>query len=434
MTIRERTRLRIGAAVGAAAIMLASSSAPAEEADARHPPCDATNPVIAWDLIAQTAIWDVAGQVPWEQSRSFTMVHAAIYDAVNAITGVRYEPYLVAPRAAGFESLDAAVATAAYEVLVSLFPDQEPTLRQQYDAALAEVSGGAAKQGGIRVGHEAAGALLAARQNDGAFGPETWAVGDQPGQWRPTPPFFGSGGAWVAHMKPFAIPNASMFRTPGPPALTSSAYADDLNEVQQVGSVSSTVRTADQTEAAIFWHDRHLAEWEIKRQVATTQRLNTLEAARMFAMVDVAQVDSGIVCFVEKEKWSFWRPVTAIQLADSDGNPATAADPSWMPLLITPPFPEYTSGHACTTSAAMHTFEFFFGRDDIAFSASSAESGTTRHFGSFSQALAEVIEARIWGGVHFRSADREGANIGAGVSTYVTHHYFRHLRRSGQEK
>jgi hypothetical protein len=225
-----------------------------------------------------------------------------------------------------------------------------------------------------------------------------------------------------------------MFRTPGPPALSSSAYADDLNEVKELGSVSSTVRTPDQTEAAIFWHDRHLAEWEIKRQVATTQRLNTLEAARMFAMVDVAQVDSGIVCFTEKEKWSFWRPITAIPLADSDGNPATAGDPAWTSLLITPPFPEYTSGHACTTSAAMHTFKFFFERDDIAFSAYSAESGTTRHFGSFSQALAEVIEARIWGGVHFRSADREGANIGTGVSTYVTHHYFRRLRRSGQEK
>jgi hypothetical protein len=294
---------------------------------------------------------------------------------------------------------------------------------------LAEVPGGRAKQGGIRVGREAAAAILAARQNDGSFGSQSWAIGDQPGQWRPTPPFFGSGGAWVGHMKPFAIPSASMFGTLGPPALSSSTYADDLNEVELLGSASSTVRTPDQTEAAIWWHDRHLVEWEIKRQLATTQRLNTLEAARMFALVDITQVDAAIVCFTEKERWSFWRPITAVQLADSDGNPATAGDPAWTPLLITPPFPEYTSGHLCGTAALMDTLKFFFRRDDVAFSAYSVDSGTTRHFGSFSQALAEVLEARIWGGVHFRSADIDGASIGTGVSAYVTHHYFRRVRR-----
>ena len=223
-----------------------------------RPDCDTGNPVILWDLHAQTAIWDVAGQLPWEQSRSFAMVHAAVYDAVNAIAGVPYEPYLVAPRAAGFESLDAAVASASYEVLRSLFPQQEAALRQMYDEALAEVPGGIARRGGIRVGREAAAAIIEARHNDGAFGSQTWVVGDQPGQWRPTPPFFGSGGAWVAHLEPFAIPGTEAFRTPGPPALTSRAYADDLNEVQLLGSASSAVRSLDQTQAAIWWHDRQL--------------------------------------------------------------------------------------------------------------------------------------------------------------------------------
>jgi hypothetical protein len=252
-------------------------------------------------------------------------------------------------------------------------------------------------------------------------------VGTQPGQWRPTPPFFAADGAWVGHVKPFLIPSASMFRTSGPPALTSRAYARDFNEVKTVGSASSTVRTPDQTQAAIWWHDRHLTEWEIKRQLATSQRLNTLQTARMFALVDLTEADAGIACFNEKEAWSFWRPVTAVQLADTDGNPQTAADPNWTPLLITPPFPDYTSGHACGTAATMSALAFFFGRDNIAFSAFSIASGTTRHFDSFSQALGELINARVWGGIHFRTADIQGAKIGLEVTGFMAGHYFRHL-------
>jgi len=139
----------------------------------------------------------------------------------------------------------------------------------------------------------------------------------------------------------------------------------------------------------------------------------------MFAMVDLAQADAAIVCFTEKATWSFWRPVTAVQLADTDGNPATTGDPAWMPLLITPPFPDYTSGHTCASGASMTMFRTFFHRDDIAFSAFSEASGTTRHFTSFSQALTEVINARVWGGIHFRSADIDGARIGAQVAGFV---------------
>jgi len=187
--------------------------------------------------------------------------------------------------------------------------------------------------------------------------------------------------------------------------LTSAAYARDLNEVKAVGAANSTVRTPDQTDAAIWWHDRHLTEWEIKRQLAAGQHLDVPQAARMFAMVDLAQADAAIVCFTEKATWSFWRPVTAVQLADTDGNPATVGDPAWMPLLVTPPFPDYTSGHACASGASMSMFRTFFHRDDIAFSAFSEASGTTRHFTGFSQALTEVINARVWDGIHFRSAD-----------------------------
>ena len=381
-----------------------------------------TNAVIAWDVNAQTAIYEVARQQPYVTSRSFAMVQGAVYDAVNAIAGSPYEPYLAAPRAHRGDSVDAAVASSAYQVLLSLFPEQADSLLVQYDASLAAIPDGRSKQGGIAVGDASAATMIAARANDGAFGNGAWVVGTQPGQWRPTPPAYAQDGAWVGDLKPFAIPSATMFRTSGPPALTSAAYAKDLNEVETIGSATSTVRTADQTEAARWWHDRRLTEWAIKRQIATNERLDTLQTARLFAMVDITLADASVACFNEKKFWSFWRPITAIQLADTDGNPATTADPAWTPLLITPPFPDYTSGHACATASDMTAMRHFFGRDDISFSAYSADSGTTRSYDSFSSALAELIEARIWGGIHFRTADVQGAKIGEGVARYVYRH------------
>ncbi|GAA4592196.1 vanadium-dependent haloperoxidase [Planotetraspora phitsanulokensis] len=386
------------------------------------------NAVIVWDRNAQTAIWDVARQQPQVQARSFAMVHGAVYDAVNAIAGSPYQPYLTAPAVKGNASTDAAVATAAFRVLNALFPAQQETLKTQYDESLAAIPDSPAKQRGISVGDQTAAAMIAARQNDGAFGSQTWPVGTQPGQWRPTPPTMANDGAWVGYLKPFLIPSGSMFRTSGPPALTSRQYTRDFNEVKTIGSVTSTVRTADQTQAAIWWHDRHLAEWEIKRQLATSQRLNTLQTSRMFAMVDLAEADATIACYNEKAAWTFWRPVTAIQLADTDGNPETVADPTWMPLLVTPPHPDFTSGHTCFTAASMSALRNFFGRDDISFSGYSADSGTTRYFRGFSQAIGEVINARIWGGIHTRTADIQGAKIGAQVTTYMVGHYFRPKR------
>jgi len=331
----------------------------------------------------------------------------------------------VAPRAKGTESVDAAVAAAAYQTLLFMFPGQSGALTAQYDQYLAGIPDGRAKQGGVAIGGQAAAAMIAARRDDGAFGGQTWVVGTAPGQWRPAPPAFASDGAWVGHVRPFMIPSGSTFRTAGPPALTSATYAREFNEVKLIGSATSPIRTADQTDAAIWWHDRRLTEWEIKRQLATTQHLNTLRAARMFAMVDLTEADAIIACFNEKEAWNRWRPVTAIQLADTDGNPATTADPNWLPLLVTPPHPDYTSGHTCSTGATMSTLTYFFRADNIAFSAFSVASGTTRCFGSFSQALAEVIEARIWGGIHTRAADVQGAQIGRAVTAYMIGHFFR---------
>ena len=185
------------------------------------------------------------------------------------------------------------------------------------------------------------------------------------------------------------------------------------------------MRTPDQTEAAIWWDDLRLVEWEIGRQLATTHRLDTLQTARLFAMVDLAAVDTMIACYKQKYDWSFWRPVTAIWLAEEDGNPATAADPAWTPLRITHPSTEYPSGHACFTAATVAALRKFFGRDDLSFSAYSADSGTTRHYDSLSEAMAELVEARIWAGLHFRTAAQDGQTLGAAVARDVLRHEFR---------
>jgi hypothetical protein len=421
---RFRTRRGVVGLAVAAAVTIGSPLAlapPLAHAASSASPAS----ILTWDSNAEYAIWDVARTAPQNTGRFFAMVHDAMYDAVNAIYGAPYQPYLVAPAAKGSESVDAAVATSAYQVLVSAFPAQQADLQAKYGQSLAAIPDGAAKKGGIAIGAKAAAAMVAARQNDGAFGPQTFPVGTEPGQWRPTPPAFANDGGWVGHVKPFMLASGSMFRTAGPPALTSSAYASEINEVKAIGAVDSTVRTTDQTQAAIWWHDRRLGEWEIKRQLVTTQHLTALQAARMFAMADTAEADADIACFSEKEAWLRWRPITAIREADTDGNAATVADPNWTPLLVTPPHPDYTSGHACATAAVMLTLTYFFKKDSIAFSAYSADSGTRRYFSSFSQAIAEVDEARIWGGIHTRSADTQGAKIGAQVVSYMIPRYFR---------
>ncbi|WP_306210173.1 vanadium-dependent haloperoxidase [Actinoplanes sp. RD1] len=386
------------------------------------------NAVVTWHLNAQNAIYEVARQPPYIAGRSFAIVSGAVYDAVNAIAGTPYEPLLAAPRAHRGDSVDAAVATAAYRTLLWQFPAQAADLQARYDAALAAVPDGPAERGGIAVGTAAAETMITARTNDGSNGPATWTVGTAPGQWRPTPPTFASDAAFAPDIKPFVIRSGADFRTPGAPALTSAEYARELNEVKALGGATSTVRTQDQTESAKWWHDRRMTEWQIRRNLATSQRLSPLQTARLFAMTDVVQADGGIACFTEKRRWSFWRPVTAVQLADTDGNPATTADPAWMPLLITPGFPEYPSGHSCSTGGVMATLRAFFGRDGLTFSAFSEDSGTTRTFTSFSQATAEVIEARIWGGVHFRSADEDGVRLGEAVSRYILAREFRPRR------
>jgi hypothetical protein len=414
------------------------------------PPVARADAVTDWNLIASNAIVVTAGQPPPVSVLHFAMVHGAVYDAVNAIDR-GHRPYLVQPSSNPTDSKEAAAATAAYRVLVGfddlpgLFPSQQPTLQPQYDAYIASLPDNppGSRANGVTIGETTARAMLTNRQNDGRFGPPPALYPPAPGIWRPTPPNFANDPSpWVGNVRPFIVPSAEMLRTDGPNALTSADYAEDFNEIKEIGSLTSATRTADETDAAIFWQDQAMALWNrIFRTLAASQNLNIVENARLFAMENLAAADALIGCWNDKYYWQFWRPITAIREADTDGNPATEADPMWLPLfdpatpvfnpppLFTPPFPDHPSGHCSATAAFTHTLKNFFGTDRIAFSAFSNKSGTTRSFNRFSDALDEVIDARVWAGIHFRTADEQGARLGKKVARYLKNHYFQPVRR-----
>jgi hypothetical protein len=408
--------------------------------------------VTDWNLIASNAIVVTAGQPPPVSALSFAMVQGAVYDAVNAIDR-GYRPYLPEPPSNPTDSKEAATAAAAFRVIVGfadlpgLFPSQQPTLQPVYDAYIAGLPDNppGSRAAGVAIGEATARTMLTARLNDGRFGPPPTLYPPAPGIWRPTPPNFANDPApWVGNVRPFIVPNVEMLRTDGPNALTSDEYAEDFNEIKEVGSLMSTTRTADQTDAAIFWQDHaHALFNRIFRALAASQNLGIADSARLFAMENLAAADAAIGCWNDKYYWQFWRPITAIREADTDGNPDTVPDPTWLPLfdpatpvchlpaLFTPPFPDHPSGHACGTGAFMHTLENFFGTDRIGFSAFSNKSCTTRSFERFSDALKEVIDARVWAGIHFRTADTQGAVLGKKVAHYLRKHYFQRVRRGG---
>jgi PAP2 superfamily len=314
---------------------------------------------------------------------------------------------------------------------VALFPGQQATLDGRLATSLALIPDGPAKTGGIEVGAAAAAAMLAARTGDGRFpsSPFTVIQGDEPGEWRSTAFLNGNPvvepAPWVGNVKPFLIPSAAALRSDGANALTSAAYAADFNEVKRLGSLTSTVRTPDQKDAALFWQANGAALFNaIFRQLADTQELDIAEAARMFAMTNMAGADGAIGCWKDKYYWNFWRPITAIRQADDDGNPATLADQTWTPLFATPPFPEHPSGHTCISGAVVKTLQDFFATDKIAFGTSSGFSQSSRSFERFSEAIKEIIDARVWAGIHFRTADVQGAVLGKKVGRYLREHYF----------
>ena len=399
-----------------------------------------------WNLIAQQQTIPLRPTAHGE-SRGMAMVEGAVYDAVNAIDG-GHQPYLVDPQSIGAQpwfSQDAAAATAAHDVLVAIAPAQQATLDGLYGTTMAGITDSFKAQGAA-VGAAAAAAMLAFRQNDGFMAAFDFNAVIQPGagNWRPVVAGATDPDAWVGNAKPFLIESPDQFRSEGPNALTSGAYTEDFNEVKELGALNSTKRTADETAAAVFWQFPPIALYNgVARSLAARYGLGTADQARLYAMINLAAADGAISCWNDKWYWHFWRPRAAIREADTDGNPNTIADPNWeslfapatptTPALATPPFPDHPSGHGCVSGATLHAFQDFFGTDKVEFDIVGGRSLNgvlipPRHFDRFSRALKEVIDARVWGGIHFRTADVAGAVIGKKVAHWMRKHYFEPVR------
>jgi PAP2 superfamily len=386
--------------------------------------------VTDWNVNATNALLVAAGQPPQVSVPHLAMVHGAVYDAVNAIDG-GHRGYLISSRlATRSDSKDAAAATAAFRVLVHLVPAQQAALDGQYATSLATIPDGSSKTRGIAVGNAAAAAMIAARTDDGRFGPFRFDVGAGAGLWKPVlPAFTNDPFAWLKDVKPFLIQNASQFRSDGPLPLTSRKYAREFDEVKSLGSAGSTVRTADQTLAARYWAENPPGTWSrIFRTLAAQEGLSLVENARFFATLYLTAADALIGVWDDKAHWSFWRPITAIREADTDGNSRTEPDAGWVPLIATPPYPEHPSGHTGLSGSIVTTLQQLFGTDKVAWTDTN-NGGLTRSFTRFSQAIDEIVDARVWSGIHFRTADEQGERIGKQVARYREGRYFRPQHR-----
>jgi hypothetical protein len=380
--------------------------------------------VIAWNVNATQALI-VNANLGTGALVHLAIVHGAIYDAVNSIDG-RFEPYLGSLAAERWYSKNAAAASAAYHVLSGLVPTQQATLDGWYATSLSAIPDGPAKDGGVEVGRLAADQMLEAREDDGRFGPFRFPVGDDPGEWRPVLPLFvNDPNAWVKDVRPFMILSNSQFRSDGPLAMSSDEYAAEFEQVKTLGRATGSTRTPDQTDQALFWADNAFAMWSrIFRQLAASNGLSVADNARLFAMLYLTAADAQITVWGDKAFYHFWRPITAIREAEFDGNPATIDEDGWLPLVATPPYPEHPSGHAAVSGSFVKTLESFFGTDTMSFSAFSNVSLTTRTFTRFSQAIKEIINARIYAGIHFRTADVQSYVIAKKVARWREERFF----------
>ncbi len=395
----------------------------------------AADAISAWNQISETAV-KTAGHPPPVAALDFAIVHLAIYDAVASIER-RYEPYYtLVPGATGSPS--AAAAKAGHDVLLGLFPAQKKMLDADYADFLA-ANGIDPLDPATAVGARAAANILALRADDGRFplNPPPFLGKNDIGQWRPTPsllpgppPRLASGlTPWVATVTPFTMYSDSQFRVDPPPGLGSRLWADDYKETMTLGSLTSTTRTAEQTEIGHFWADSGPVLWQnALRYISDTYLHDTGDRARMFALAEAAMADAQIACWESKYFYSFWRPITAIRLGDQDGNPATVVDPDWQPLINTPNFPEYPSGHADISGAVSHMLRLFFKSDELKFQMTTTNAlalQKTRTFTRFSQAEQEVIDARVYVGIHYRNSDTTAQAQGRRVSNWVFRHYMR---------
>jgi hypothetical protein len=404
------------------ALVFASAASSGGQPARGERPSTEPNAVLYWSQVAESTI--SVGRPPASSEVLNGLVHAAIYDATVSVED-RYEPFAVSIRQSGETSVDAAIAAAARGVLVWRVPGQAPTVEAAYTAFLAGIPDGAAKTNGIRLGAAVAAAYIALRSDDGFDNVVPWVQPTPgPGVFEPIPFNSTPVDIKLKQVRPLSFDDPARFRPDGPNSLTSRAYTRDFNETKALGRVDSSERTPEQTEIARFWSEQAMVLFNRNlRSLAMDHGLDTLETARMLAMVHVSAADSLVGCWEAKFHYLFWRPQTAIQRADTDGNPGTEADPSWTHLQLGN-HPEYPSGHACFTGALSRALADYFGTDRVPWSLTSTVTGTTHSFDRLSEIRTEVTQARIYGGLHFRKSMVDGDNLAKRTTRYVLRHNF----------
>jgi hypothetical protein len=379
--------------------------------------------VLDWNTAALEAMGGTTYQHSLLAAHINAMTHLAIHDALNAVAPA-YETYAYQGKDAGADPI-AAAASAGYEVLLGLLPEQKELLDDYLARSLEEVKEGPGKQKGLAVGKAAAKAILDLRQNDGAFQDPIGAIAPStvPGVYQAVPPFaFVFAPHWRT-MQPFSLMQPDQFRSAPHPVIGSQAYADAYDEVKAVGILNSTTRTADQTAYAKYWYEFSEMGWNhVTRIVAANKKLGLLETARLFALVDMAMADSYTAGWDSKFHYDFWRPYTAIRAAATDGNSYTAPDPAWEPLMPTPPVQDYPSTHSALGNAAATVLAHVVGNNTpfTLVSSTADPAGSSRSFTSFSQAADENADSRVMAGIHFRFACQAGQELGNKVGTWVT--------------
>jgi hypothetical protein len=400
--------------------------------------------VLDWnDLVVD--VQRLRGQGNQAAARALAMMGAAVYDSVNAVSPT-HTVYHVDARTfpdVAIASADAAAAQAAHDVAYFLY--DQPAERLRFDALLAthlaEVPNGPAEMAGIRLGQFVAGAMLAWRTTDHSGDRVPYTPGTDPGVWQPTPrpnptpppaelPGLPAATPQWPLVTPFAMTSGDQFRAGPPPALTDADYTEAYLEVKSVGSIGSTTRTPEQTEIALYWANAGVGLWnQITHTVSVAHNLTLAENARLFAQVNVANADAFISSYDTKYTYNYWRPVTAIRAADTDGNPDTVPDSTWTPLITTPNHPSYASNHAIQCRAAAEALAAFFGTDHVSFSATSV--GIERSYKTFTEAAKEGGKSRIFAGIHWSFDVAIGEQMGRKVGQYVADHYFQPLTGAG---
>jgi PAP2 superfamily len=423
------------ASFATAAVASGRSSRPRHGAVRAGLTSETPDQVIQWNQELQKVLVAPGAQpASIHPTRTLAITQIAVYDAVNGILGGG-RPLLVdlhGPRSA---SADAAAAAAARTTIDALLPSQQPTIDAFFQSSLAQIGSGEHVDRGIRFGNAVAQAVLAARAADGATAtPPAFIPGTGPGEYQLTPPAFAPAGfTQTPHVTPFVLDTPSQFRPAPPPALTSTKYAADFNEVKSLGELNSTTRTADQTDIGKFWGAAPI--WIVWNQIADQTTLgfgNSLEQnARLFALLDTTLADSAIALYDAKYAYHYWRPITAIT-ASNQGNPNTVADPNWVPLANTANDPSYPGAHATFSQAAATVLEDFFGTDAFSFSLTNPSVGITRSFKSFSQASDEASASRIYAGQHFRYDEEAGQTLGSEVAGFVAGHALLPTHKGGR--